>query len=133
MLSEQHSRDDFAQYLSDKIVPWYHRRIGQRRKADLKKRGWGGIWEYKDKDFVLAASLICTFLSAVTPTLSIFLLYFVQDMVARLAVITATAFLFAFLMTFVIRARRVDVFAATTAFAAVQVVFVGGTNNVSMS
>jgi len=35
-------------------------------------------------------------------------------------------FLFSFVMAIGIRARRVDVFAASTGFAAVQVVFIGG-------
>jgi hypothetical protein len=46
-------------------------------------------------------------------------------MIARLGVITAMSFVFAVIMTFIVQGRRVDVFAATTAFAAVQVVFLG--------
>jgi hypothetical protein len=49
-------------------------------------------------------------------------------MIARLGVITAMSFLFSFIMTAIVRGRRADVFAATTAFAAVQVVFIGGVN-----
>jgi len=38
-------------------------------------------------------------------------------------------FVFSVIMTFIVQGRRVVVFAATTAFAAVQVVFLGGQNN----
>jgi hypothetical protein len=51
-------------------------------------------------------------------------------MVARLGVITAMSFIFSVVMTFIVQGRRVEVFAATTAFAAVQVVFLGGPNSV---
>jgi hypothetical protein len=67
-------------------------------------------------------------LSSLIPTVSIYALYFLESLIMRLAVITAMSFIFSFVMTVVIQGRRADVFAATTAFAAVQVVFLGGFN-----
>ena len=58
-----------------------------------------------------------------------FVLCLLKSMLARLSVITAMSFAFAVVMTFIVQGRRVEVFAATTAFAAVQVVFLGGPNN----
>ena len=124
-LSQPGGRDQFAQSLSDKILPWYHHYLGRRRKRrSSSDNDLGHIWEYKHKVFVALGNIICMVFSSVIPTTSIFALHFVKSMIARLAVITAMSFVFSFVMMVVVRGRRVEVFAATTAFAAVQVVFV---------
>jgi hypothetical protein len=89
-------------------------------------KGWCGFWEYSNESFVTIGNAICMILSSVIPTVSIFALYFVQSMIARLLVITAMSCLFSLIMTVIVQGKPVEVFAATTAFAAVQVVFVGG-------
>ena len=89
------------------------------------------MWEYKMERVKKVGTGICMLLSALVPAVSIFTLYFLRSTVARLAAITAMSFVFSLLMTFVIRASRGETFAATTAFAAVQVVFLGGTSGVS--
>lgn len=133
-LSQLAGRDAFAQTLSDKILPWYHRYFSDRRKrATNLDNDLDGISEYKHEVFAALGNIICMVLSSIIPTTSIFALHFVKSMVARLAVITGMSFLFSFVMMVVVRGRRVEVFAATTAFAAVQVVFVGGVNVVSSS
>jgi hypothetical protein len=124
--------DQVAQYMSDKIVPWYHFRIGQRFQNPVSGE-WTKIWQYSDKVFVILGNLICMLLSSVVPVVSIFALYFVKSMVARLAVIAGMSFTFSMIMTFIAQGKRVDVFAAATAFAAVLVVFVGGQNCVAAS
>jgi hypothetical protein len=118
--------------LSDKILPWYHRYLGGRKKKPANfDNDLDNIWEYKQEVFVGLANLICMVLSSLIPTTCIFALHFVKSMVARLAVITAMSFAFSFVMMFVVRGRRVEIFAATTAFAAVQVVFVDKVSIVS--
>jgi hypothetical protein len=54
-------------------------------------------------------------------------------MVARLCFITAMSFIFSVAMTIIARGRRVEAFAATIAFAAMQVVFLGGRNDVPIA
>jgi hypothetical protein len=118
-------RDEFAQSLSDRILPWYHQYIGGRRKRQSSSdNDLDDVWEYKQEFFVAVGNMICMVLSSAIPTTSIFALHFVKSMIARLAVITAMSFIFSFVMMAIVRGRRVEVFAATTAFAAVQVVFV---------
>jgi hypothetical protein len=126
-------KDQFAQFMSDFIVPWYHRWIGQSFQKPVSEGEWSNIWEYKYKVFVVLGDVICMLLSSVVPVISIFALYFVKSMLGRLAVITAMSFMFSLITTFIVQGRRVDVFAATTAFAAVQVVFVGGQNYIAAS
>lgn len=124
-LYPRREHDQFAQYLSDQIVPWYHRHIGHWRKPECAGE-WDTFSEYDSKVFVAIGNTICMVLSSLIPTASIYALYFLHSTITRLAVIAAMSFVFSFVMTVIVQGRRADVFAATTAFAAVQVVFVGG-------
>lgn len=128
LFSSSFNNDHFARYMSDKMVPWYHRRFGHKSKKPSPKSESGGVWEYKGEWFVILGNVICMLLSSLVPSATILGLYFVRSMGARLAVITAMSFIFSVVMTVIVQGRRVDVFAATTAFAAVQVVFVSGQN-----
>ena len=114
--------------MSNDILPLFHRRIGQKIKDPLPESKIHDTWEYKHSAFVVLGNVICMVLSALVPSVSIFILCFLRSMIARLSVITVMSFVFSVIMTFVVQGRRVDVFAATTAFAAVQVVFLGGQN-----
>jgi hypothetical protein len=129
----QSEQDRFAQYMSDKIVPLYHRYIGHRMKKPVPDKDWSAVWEYKSETFVALGNIICMILSSIIPTASILCLCFVRTMVVRLAVISGMSLIFSFVMVVIVQGRRVEVFAATTAFAAVQVVFVGGTNFIPVS
>jgi hypothetical protein len=123
-------RDRFADFISDGFLPLFHRRIGQRLKKPVPESKAHDTWDYKQKVFVLLCNVICMCLSALVPSISMFILCLLNSMVARLGVITAMSFIFSVVMTFIVQGRRVEVFAATTAFAAVQVVFLGGPNSV---
>lgn len=129
-LSRPDTKDEFAQALSDKFLPWYHHYLGRRQKKPARSddNDLDEIWEYRPEVFVAIGNIICMVLSSIIPTASIFALHFVQGMIARLAVIAAMSFVFSFVMMVIVRGRRVEVFAATTAFAAVQVVFVDKVN-----
>lgn len=126
-------RDRFAQFMSNGILPSFHRRIGQKLKDPIPEWKVHDTWEYKQKTFVILGNVICMILSALVPSISMFVLCFLKSMVARLSFITAMSFIFSVTMTFIVQGRRVEVFAATTAFAAVQVVFLGGQNNVPIA
>jgi hypothetical protein len=122
----QHGEQDrFAQYLSNKIIPFYHRHFGCRKRPGHGGE-WDTVWEYESEVFVALGNTICTVLSSLIPVASICALYFLKTTIIRLAVITTMSFVFSFVMTVIVQGRRADVFAATTAFAAVQVVFVTG-------
>lgn len=117
--------DRLAEALSSTIIPIYHRLIGRRLHRTVEDVDFAAVWEYKKEALDLFGNILCMFLSASVPTLSIFALYFLQSMVARLAAIMIFSLLFSWMMTFVVEGRRSDVWAATTAFAAVLVVFIG--------
>jgi hypothetical protein len=119
-------RDQFAQFVIDKILPWYHRAVGERLQKPVSSPDMPDTWCYRKSRFTVLGDVICMLLSFFVPTVSIFVLYHQRSTVARLSIITAMSFVCSIVMTFVVQGRRVDVFAATTAFAAVQVVFLSG-------
>jgi hypothetical protein len=123
-------RDHFAEFMIDSLLPSFHQNIGQKLKNPIPESKIHDTWEYKQKIFVVLGNVICMVLSALVPSISIFILCSLKTMVARLGVITAMSFVFSIVMTFIVQGRRVDVFAATTAFAAVQVVFLGGQGSI---
>ena len=124
-------RDDrFAAWMANTIVPVYHRRLGHRIHERLDDAVLGPRYWYDDQRLAVVGNVICTVLSSAIPSSSIVVLYYIQNMPIRLVLIIALSTLFALVMSFVAHDRRYEVFAATTAFAAVQVVFVGGVNYV---
>ncbi|KAF1972653.1 hypothetical protein BU23DRAFT_643310 [Bimuria novae-zelandiae CBS 107.79] len=64
--------------------------------------------------------------AAMAPVASIFILTWIDDIWGRLGTIAAFNVLVSVLLTLMTEARRTEVFSVTAAFAAVQVVFVGG-------
>jgi hypothetical protein len=126
-ISPRSQRDIIATFIGNKFVPTYHRYIGQRIHSS-SGGDLGPLWEYKNKSFVIFVNVMCLVLSSIIPTLSIFLLYYIQRMFTRLVILAMMNFVFSMVMMVIVGGRRADVYAASTAFAAVQVVFVGGIN-----
>ena len=121
--------DRFAESISTTIVPAYHRFVGRWLHRRMEDEDFTAVWEYRKEALETLGNLLCMALSAFVPTLSIFVLYFLKSIVARLAAIIVFSLLFSLLMTFVVEGRRSDVWASTTAFAAVLVVFIGVGSN----
>jgi hypothetical protein len=67
-------RDRFAQFMSDGILPSFHRRIGQKLKDPIPEWKIHDTWEYNQKLFVVLGAVICMVLSALVPSISIFAL-----------------------------------------------------------
>ena len=76
---------------------------------------WNGVWHYDEAGLILIANAISTLLSSLLPTVSILVLYFVKKPLARLAVTMVFTAVFSVTLAMVAKARRIDVFAATTA------------------
>ena len=68
---------------------------------------------------------ISTFLATILIIVPVMALYFVETSSARLTLIVVFTVTFAFIMSTMTGAKRSEVFAATAAFVAVQVVYVG--------
>ncbi|KAJ9610840.1 hypothetical protein H2200_005617 [Cladophialophora chaetospira] len=122
-------KDALANFLSEKVMPLYHRFVGYKLHRSMAETAFERTWEYRPETLVIIGNAICMLLSAVIPTSSILVLFSVKSMAARLIAISMMSLVFSFLMN-IIAQRRADVFMSTTAFAAVLVVFVGSTNAV---
>ncbi|SLM38568.1 hypothetical protein LPUS_08827 [Lasallia pustulata] len=126
-LSEVHvNRDVFSKFLAFYIVPLYHRYFHRRvKKPDDPE---SGLYSYKESTLMTVTHIVGITLGTLIPTAAIFVLYYVHDMVARLGAILAFSALFSLALAVFTKAKKVEIFAATAAFASVQVVFVGSTN-----
>lgn len=120
--------DSLAEYICAKLVPLYHNLVGHKIHRSINDGVFDDMWEYKRNVVKELGNSLCMLLSALVPAASIFTLYFLRSTVARLAAIASMSLMFSLLMTFVIRGSRGEIFAATTAFAALQVVFLGGSS-----
>jgi hypothetical protein len=118
--------DRFVAWIANNIVPIYHTIFGHRWQKRIEDDALGVYYAYDDKKLLVFGNLLCTILSMMIPSSSILVLYYVESMVSRLLLIIAFSSLFSLVMGFVAQGRRYEMFTATVAFAAVQVVFVGG-------
>ncbi|KAL2812510.1 hypothetical protein BJX63DRAFT_421732 [Aspergillus granulosus] len=103
-------------------IPWFHKVVGYRstKAKDIE----AGFVYYDDEKIIRATRVTSTITSSVIPASSMLVLYFVNHMVWRLVIIVLYNVGFSIILGFLAKARRVEVFAASTAFAAVQVAFI---------
>lgn len=132
-LTSVKSDDAFSRFVSTVLVPFYHKILGHRHKARVYIRdpytGEGQLemplHDYSDTWIVYCVDTLSTVLASLLPALGSLALWFLKGMQTRLLLIVVLTSVFSVVLTCVARARRVDVFVATSAFAAVLVVFVG--------
>lgn len=92
-----------------------HRR---RLKSVLQRARTGdgsGVWHYQYHSMIAVVNVMSTFLASLLPSTSIFILYFLERPIARLVAIMVFTAVFSSTLVLFTKARRVDVFAATTA------------------
>lgn len=75
--------------------------------------------------------MLSVVLSSLLPTVMILALYFIQSMLWRIGAVIIFTAIFAVALTVFTNARKIEVYSATAAFAAVEVVFIGSTANSS--
>lgn len=127
MLGLTPQNDRLDEWLSDVVTPLYHQLFGHKRKPDLGHEfGCGRLWLYQMTWLHYLGDIICVLLSSVVPVVSIQGLYWIPTTLGRLSLITGLIIIFSVLLMFVAGCRRSEVFAATSAFAAVLVVFLQG-------
>jgi hypothetical protein len=121
------SKDALATFISERVLPWYHRYVGYKLHRSMTEKPFDRTWEYRQETLVYVGNALSMVLSAAIPVSAILVLYSVKSMGARLVTISIMSLVFSFVMN-IITERRADVFISTTAFAAVLVVFVGSSN-----
>ncbi|KAE9374805.1 hypothetical protein N431DRAFT_557033 [Stipitochalara longipes BDJ] len=89
----------------------------------------GGFSKYSDARLIAAIEIVSTVISSMLPISSIIILYYVSSQRARLGIILGFTALFSLALATFTKARRVEIFAGTSAFAAVQVVFISSSGS----
>ena len=105
-------RDALFSGLARFFLPTYHLCLG---KHVHKPRVFSGVANYEDSAIQKVLDLLLIAVSSLFPIASITVLYYVSDMRIRLAIIAATTASFSLCLAFATTAKRVEIFAATTA------------------
>ncbi|CZR67327.1 uncharacterized protein PAC_17226 [Phialocephala subalpina] len=125
--------DDFlTRFLSGPMLRLFHK-IWYLRKSPVPidpDRPSGpdnrsSLYHYSDQHVQAGINIIGTAVSSLTPMISVVALYFMNSMKTRLGFVCLFTLIFSFTLALATQARRIEIFAATAAFASVQVVFVG--------
>ncbi|OCK91643.1 uncharacterized protein K441DRAFT_664115 [Cenococcum geophilum 1.58] len=119
-------QDPFFRLLGKKVLRWYHFCIGQhRRNRSRIVDEESNIVDYSESTVQRAANIVATVLSSVLPLVAILVLDRFKDTRTRIHISVGITAVFAFILALFTDARRVEIFAATATFAAVEVVFIG--------
>ncbi|KAK8041638.1 hypothetical protein PG993_006161 [Apiospora rasikravindrae] len=118
--------DQLTDLLNGKILDLYHSIIGKRSKKRMLDNK---IRLYSPRKITKIGNAIVAAASALFPTIAILVLYFVREMVHRIELVIVFTTLFAIAISLCTNAKRSEVFSATAAFAAVEVVYIGSTSN----
>ena len=113
---KSHDQDMITRWLR-RIVPGVcHRVIGHRLKSAVPNdRPESGIFNYEEDTLSRSIQTVSTVLASLAPTISIFVLYYIRSTTLRLGLILVFTSLFAVILSMFANARRVEIFAATTA------------------
>ncbi|CAG8976009.1 hypothetical protein HYALB_00007536 [Hymenoscyphus albidus] len=114
--------DSFTRLLQKVLIDPFHRlRSSCRPPPDLEN----GIYTYVEVTTIRVANVIGTAISSILPVSAVVVLYIVRDMLKRLGIVALFTALFSLALMATTRAKRIEIFAATAAFASIQVVFIG--------
>ncbi|OAP63000.1 hypothetical protein AYL99_02227 [Fonsecaea erecta] len=135
-------RDALSRFIDKMVRSVYHKHIGRRLHDPISVvEAWAGeegekdrhIIEYPDSYVTTTIDTLSTILASVLPTIAAFGIYLIPDIMTRMAAIVGCTLLFSTTLSLVARPKRAECFAASCAFAAVLVVFVGNWNVPSSS
>ncbi|EXJ55710.1 hypothetical protein A1O7_08639 [Cladophialophora yegresii CBS 114405] len=129
------NKDAFSKFIDNMVRSVYHKHIGHKYHDPLSVvETWGSagkrkpIINYPDSRITRTIDTFSTILASILPTVAAFGIYLINDQVTRMAAIVGCTLLFSTTLTLIARPKRAEVFAASAAFAAVLVVFVGNSN-----
>ncbi|PMD62034.1 uncharacterized protein K444DRAFT_525568 [Hyaloscypha bicolor E] len=116
--------DRFSKWFVERFLVWFHRRFWHQVKQlnDIES----GMAVYEDENLIRYTSHATTIVASLLPVISTIILYRVQDIGLRLGITAIFTFIFVFCLAFFTDAQAPEIFAATAAFSAVQVVFISG-------
>ncbi|KUJ19875.1 uncharacterized protein LY89DRAFT_772492 [Mollisia scopiformis] len=117
----------FYHWISSSFINRFHTLLGYYFKATRPEEHLAGTVIYDDAHLRRLTRSIATVFACMLPVLSIVVLYVVQAMSKRLGIVAAFTIIFSVSLVTMTSAEMGDIFAATAAYALVQVVFIGTT------
>lgn len=87
----------------------------KQKTKGMQNEDSNGVWHYRHDTMMAVLNFFSTVLSSLLPSTSIFALYFLRSPIARLAAIMTFTTIFSLTLLLITKARRIDIFAATTA------------------
>ncbi|KAG2415840.1 hypothetical protein HFD88_007032 [Aspergillus terreus] len=117
--------DHFTRWIFKQLAR-FHRRWGYR--SEKRHDPEMGTWNYSDQKIKSFTYIFSLFMSGLLPASSILILFFVKDPTDKLIVILVYNVVFPLVIGFLVKAKRTEIFAAATAFAAVQVALVANSD-----
>jgi hypothetical protein len=118
--------DSMTVWIAANLVAPFHKLLGQHFVRPLDHSA--GLYNYPDRTITKLSSLVATVVSSVLPIAGVIVLYFVENTLARIGIIAGMTALFSLCLALLTAARKSEIFAATAAFSAVLVVFLGSNN-----
>ncbi|KAF2475953.1 uncharacterized protein BDR25DRAFT_253591 [Lindgomyces ingoldianus] len=119
--------DKFTRWAERKAYPWLYAKVLKRWKKPINGQEKVGIAHLNDNWFVRLARVMTVILSTLLPSIAVLGLYYVRSLPAHLGAVVGFSAMFSLALEVFTNSRPIEVFTATAAFAAVQVVFVGST------
>jgi lysylphosphatidylglycerol synthetase-like protein (DUF2156 family) len=127
--------DLFSGLVEGPLLDWWHNALGKAEPDPLStaertppKDLLGSLQYYSDSHISGIIHTVNTVFASLLPTVPVFVLYYIDSQVARMGAILVMTLIFSTLLTILTNAKRSEVFAAATAFTAVQVVFLSNNN-----
>ncbi|RDW67287.1 uncharacterized protein DSM5745_09153 [Aspergillus mulundensis] len=117
--------DLVTRFVRERVVNMYDYLVGRRNEPPNSP----GYRIYRDETLEYISRAIVAGVSAMMPPLAIAFLWIIKPMWARVLFIFVFTGIFAMITSAVTMGKSSDIFAATTAFTAVEVVFVGSTSS----
>ncbi|PMD16822.1 hypothetical protein NA56DRAFT_579789 [Hyaloscypha hepaticicola] len=116
----------FSAWLVDTLTPLYHHTLGRYHRKPAKEvlKYAPNTVHYSDSTVYRIAAFIGTIVASLLPISAIIVLYFITTMPVRLGLVSIFTAIFSVCLWFMTDGRLIEVFSATSAFAAVQVVFI---------
>ena len=107
--------DRLTTWISSYLLSPFHSLIGRHYKSPTPDFGAENLTDYSDKAIVKVSSILATVVSSVFPIVGVIILFFVEDLLARIGIVASLTAVFSAVLAVVTRARKVEIFAATAA------------------
>ncbi|KAM5341925.1 hypothetical protein ACJ41O_014956 [Fusarium nematophilum] len=117
--------DLFTHMIMNVMAKLFHFLCGERFKAGTIVDVESGLTSYSDSSLVTASNVIALVICSALPVVTIFVLNILDTTTKRIGFTVLFTTVFAITLALFSSAKRVEIFAATATFAAIEVVFIG--------